>query len=484
MNGLLYERGQTADFDHWAKLGNPSWGWSDVLPYFKKTENNTTPPFVDVDAGKYHSTSGEMKVDMFLNSEPMKGIFIEAAQELGYGYVDDVNAEEKLGYTQLQGTIYGGSRQTTAKALLAPVMKRGNLDVIKHAVVTKLEINKSGIVTGVQFLYNGTNELTAKVRKEVVLSAGAVNTPQILMLSGIGPEKHLRKMDIPVVKALPVGLNLQDHLVTQMFFQFHQTDAEEMSKEELLDSLYMYAIHQMGSLAATGSADLAGYINTVDHKSLADIRLHHVSFRKNSFELQFYLTMIGYDEMIGRSILDANRMGDIMVVYVVLRNPKSRGMIRLRSANPTDKPRIFANYLADRADEDTLLRAVKYQASYVDTKSFKGNEGRLLRLPLADCKSLEYMTDEYWRCYISYMSTTFYDPAGTAKMGPSTDSEAVVDSRLRVNGVHGLRVADASVMPTLVSANTNAATVMIGEKAADFIREDFKIDGHNKKEEL
>lgn len=482
-NSMLYLRGNDYDYNHWKSLGNPGWGWTDVLPYFIKSETNKyfTSDYSNTTA--FHSDKGEVNVELFLGSEPIKSVMMAAGKEKGYEFVSDMNAGTPLGYSFAQGMHQNGTRMSGAKAFLVTSKDRPNLHVIKHAHVTKVDINKNGEATGVQFVYNETTPLTARTKKEIIVSAGPIASPQLLLLSGIGSEKHLKKFDIPVVKNLPVGKNLQDHLVVPLFFQFHKSDAFQMTKTELLDSIYLYALHKMGPLAAHGGTDLIAFLNTVSHTGYPDIQLHHTTFRKSAFDLQFYLSVAGYEEMIGRHILDLNRMGDLMVVYVGLLKPQSRGTVKLGSADPKERPKLVSNYLNNERDVATLVRAIKFQADYVNTEQFEKHEGMLIRLPLPACKSMVYQSEEYWTCYIEYMSRSMDHQFGTTRMGPKSDKSAVVDERLRVHGVKRLRVVGSSVMPAAVSTNSNAVTFMIGEKASDFLKEDWQyVD--KKKDEL
>ncbi|KAJ6627313.1 Glucose dehydrogenase [FAD, quinone], partial [Pseudolycoriella hygida] len=340
-----------------------------------------------------------------------------------------------------------------------------------------------GTVIGLEFTYNNTNEFTVKTKKEVILSAGTIGTPQLLMLSGIGPGKQLKKLEIPLIKDLPVGRNLQDHVAVPLFFLLNKSTARTPLKLDIMDDIFNYAMHRTGVLGATGAGDMVAMINTTNSEYPDILLLHHV-FRRDAIDIQFYLTVMGYNEMIGRVILDSNRDAHIGIVNVLLLNPKSEGKIKLRSADPNDKPKIYPNYLNHTDDIETLVRGIKYQVDYVNTETFKTSEAVLLRLPLLDCKDLEYQSDEYWKCYASYMSTSMYNPTSTAKMGPKSDKSSVVDPRLKVKGIKGLRVIDASVMPKVVSANINAAVVMIAEKGADFIKEDWKTAENEKKDEL
>lgn len=483
LNGLIYLRGNDRDYDNWEKLGNPTWGWNDVLTYFKKSEDQKVTHFTEDD--KYHREGGEMKLNYLLSAEDIKDIFLKAAREKGLDYVEDMNSMDgkQTGYSFLQANVHEGVRQTTFKEFINPNKKRSNLHIIKYAHVKKIEINGKGTVTGVQFTYNNTNEFTVKSKKEVILSAGTIGTPQLLMLSGIGPGKHLKKLDIPLIKDLPVGRNLQDHVAVPLFFVLNKSTAQTPLKLDIMDDIFSYAMHRTGVLGATGAGDMVGLIDTAN-SGYPDIQLFHQVFHKNAIDIQFYLSVMGYEEIIGRVILDSNREADIAIVHILLLNPKSEGKIKLRSTDPNDKPRIYPNYLNHTDDIETLVRGIKFQADYVSTDSFKDHEGVLLRLPLFDCKDLEYQSDEYWKCYATYMSTSMYNPTSTAKMGPKNDKSSVVDSRLSVKGIKGLRVIDASVMPKVVSANVNAAVIMIAEKGADFVKEDWKMVEGEKKDEL
>lgn len=482
INAMIYLRGNSQDYNEWKRLGNPTWGWNDVLKYFKKSEANQNPNFVKYADGKYHSDKGYLKVNDYQNTEPMKQVFIDAAMELGYNYVNDFNSNKFLGYSSAQGTIFNGRRQSVAKCFLIPAKDRSNFHVIKYAHVTKIlfkDNNKT--VGGVEFTYNNNKKLLATTRKELILSGGAISSPQLLMLSGIGPKKHLKKLNIEVKRNLAVGKNLQDHLVVPIFFQFHKSTAKPITSKHVFDFLYEYSIHNSGPLASTGGTDLCGYINTLNHTGFPDIELHHFIFNRTSPGLGMYLNTVGYNDNIQKYMLEQHLTGDIALIYVVLLNPKSYGEILLNTSSPTDKPIILANYLKHKDDLETLLRGVKYQLSFAKTKTFQNHESVLLKLPIPECDKYKYISDEYLRCYIIHTGTTIYHPVGTAKMGPIQGKDSVVDSRLRVHGINGLRVIDASIMPKLVSSNTNAPTIMIGEKGADFIKEDWR---YNTKDEL
>lgn len=470
INALIYLRGNPEDYDNWHRLGNPTWDWNSVLEYFKKTEHNFNDSFVSYQNQKWHNDQGAMPVGHYSDIDNARHIFMDAAKELGYKQVGDFNADETIGFGNLQGTIKNGQRFTTAKSLLAPAKDRKNLHVIKYAHATRIIIDESKQATGIEFVYKNTQKMMAMTKKEVILTAGAIGSPQLLMLSGIGPKKHLEELKIPVIRDLSVGKNLQDHVIAPILFQFHQSTAQPESMIDLLDDVYNYAIHKKGPLAGVGSVNFAGLINTENQTGIPDIELQCFNFKRQSMNLEKGLQILGYNENVIKAFVDANEIAEITNVYVELLRPKSTGEIFLKSSNPFDKPRIIPNYFGNDADADTLVRGIQVLTNFLKTKSFKKHEGLLVRIPLADCDQLEYQSIDYWKCYVSHMATTVYHPIGTAKMGPNTDKDAVVDSELRVKGVKGLRVIDASIMPKMVSANTNAATIMIAEKGADFIK--------------
>lgn len=473
INAMIYFRGNERDFNDWESFGNPGWGWHDVLKYFKRSESNGNAEFVAYQNGKYHNDSGPLRVESYNKLDELSRAFIDAAAEMGYGFINDVNADIPLGYVELQGTLRDGHRESTAKSYLVPAKNRPNLHVIKHAHATKIEIDENGRATGVHFERDGGHKLFVSARNEIVVSAGAINSPQLLMLSGIGPRQHLEQFGIPVKSDLKVGHNLQDHVIVPLFFQIHKSSAEELTLQQQMDSLYQFIVHKTGPLTGIGLVNLAGLVNTVNHTGWPDIELQHFSYKRGQADLEVYLNAIELRDEIKQPILKANKDGEIVIVIVELLRPESIGHIELKTINPYDHPKIFANYLEDKDDLETLLRGVKFQASFIHTKAFKREEGELIRLPLPACDVHEYQSDDYWRCYISYLTTTVYHPVGTNKMGPATDADAVIDSRLRVRGINGLRVMDASAMPKMVSANTNAATIMIAEKGCDFIREEW-----------
>ncbi|XP_058447536.1 glucose dehydrogenase [FAD, quinone]-like isoform X1 [Malaya genurostris] len=477
INVMVYIRGNRRDYDHWEQLGNAGWGWANVLEYFKKSENNLNPSITALNGGKFHGKGGYLTVDSFKTDEPLANQMMEGVKEAGYPEVVDMNGEVHIGFNRLQGTIVNGTRCSPAKAFLAPIKDRANLHVIKHATVTRILFNADKTVSGVKFLLNGKDELQVNVRKEIVVSGGAINTPQLLMLSGIGREKDLKKHGISSISNLSVGRNLQDHNVVPVYYKVYPSSAPFDLKTEYVDHLYEFLTKRTGPLSNHGLSGVTGFVNTVNVSDpFPDIQYHYFMGRKQSGRTEQMAGLIGYEDAVMKSLLAAEEQADLIAIYVVLLNPKSLGKLKLRSNDPLDKPYIDAGYLYHMDDLKSFIGGIRIQQRIMSTTALKSVEPELVRVDIPGCANVAYDTDQYYECYVRHMGTTLYHPAGTAKMGPDSDPEAVVDPRLKVRGVQGLRVADVSIMPSLISGNTNAPAMMIGEKAADMIKEDHGIN--------
>lgn len=467
INAMLYVKGNRRDYDTWKDQGNKGWGWDDVLPYFEKSLRN--------------ESGAGLTLNKFENFDSMTEIIIEAAKELGNEILNDDFAENQdIGYCEIYGNHKNGRRASTAKSYLAAAKDRPNLHVIKNAIAKKINLSSDGnTIESVTFVYNGEHEMTVKAKKEVVLSAGAIDTPKLLLLSGFGPKQHLNNLGIPVVRDLRVGDNLQDHVMIPMFYKIQEGTSKVLSEKDNLDNIYNYLIHQKGPLSTHGLVGLVGFVNSneTSDSPYPDIEYHHIPLLRQSPSFEIVMNAFGYKSSIVNSFRPAHERSNLFLTFVVLLNPKSSGSIRLKSSNYQDHPKIFANYLEDPEDVETLLRGVKYQLKFDETNAFKKEGGQFLAPSLPECDKFEFKSDDYLLCYMKYMSTTVYHPVGTAKMGPISDKTAVVDDRLCLKSVKGLRVVDASIMPKMISANTNAPTIMIAEKAADLIKEDWgKLD--------
>lgn len=472
INAMLYIRGNDRDYNFWEELGNTGWSYENILTYFKKSEANKSPS-LSRDT-RHHNDNGLLPISDYLDEEeqdPVVNLFIDAWEEFGLKRIDDLNADIFIGYGYAQGTVFGGRRQTTAKTFLIPASKRPNLHIIKHAHATKIIFDGQKAV-GVDFVYQYQHNLTVKMRKEVILSAGTFMSPHLLMLSGIGPKEHLDKFNIPVLSDLPVGKNMEDHLFIHLFFEFNRTDAiNEVHATDDLDAIYEYAMHQSGLYSHIGLGNFQTFYNSKNDSQYPDIQINYHFFKQNSSDIE--MQAMRMKEPARSLLLEKSKASEIGLIMIILLNPNSLGRVELNDTNPLSKPNIYPNYFDHPDDMETSLRAVKQVINLTNTKSFRDNQGKLIYLPTNECSTFSTDSDDYLRCYIRAFSKSVSHFTSTSRMGPATDNNSVVDPRLRVKGVTALRQIDAGIMPHIVSANTNAAAAMIGEKGADLVKEDW-----------
>lgn len=442
INGLLYVRGQSQDYDVWRQLGATGWSHADVLPYFKRAEDQIRG------ASDHHGADGPLGVDDVRMDNPLCEAFVASCRAFGLPLTDDFNGatQEGVGYYQL--TNRGGRRCSTAVGYLHPVKHRENLHVITHAVTQRVLIENRR-ATGVAVTVKG-RPTTIRARREVLLSAGAIGSPQILQLSGIGPAAVLKAAGVDVVHDLPgVGENLQDHFQIRPMYECNAPG----SLNDVWHSRWLqfttgldYVFRRRGILTI-GAGVVGAFLKSDPSLETPDLQVHFIP-----------LTADGPGQGL-------HPFPGVIVSMCQLR-PESRGHIRITSPDPSAKPSIVANYLAADIDRRVMLESVKIARRIVATMPFADLIVREIA-PGPDVQS-----DADLMAYLRAKGTTIFHPVGTTKMG--TDAQAVVDPRLRVHGIAGLRVVDGSVMPTLVSGNTNAPIVMIAEKAADMIRDDAR----------
>ena len=441
-NAMIYTRGHRDDFDHWAELGNSGWDYDSFLPYFKKAEHQKS-----FGRNDYHGVDGPLSVTSLKEYTEMSDVFIKAGQEVGYTLNDDFNGENQEGVGHFQVTQQNGRRCSTSVAYIKPVKKRKNLTIITDAHVSKIVL-EGRKATGIEYYKKAKgNAITLKANKEVILSAGANNSPQILMLSGIGPRLELEKHGIKVVKDLPgVGKNLQDHLDTIMVEKCKKAATLSVSWDQPITTftdLFNYYVLKGGRLSSPGT-EAGGFVKSNDKEDRPDLQFHFTSAQLKNH---------------GRDW--SAFLGHHYSLHVCNLRPKSRGEITLKSSDFKDKVNINANFLSHPGDMEKMVAGVKASLKVLNSEAFKSYRGKA-KTGHADLK-----TDEEIRAYIREKSESIYHPVGTCKMG--SDDLAVVDDNLRVHGISNLRVVDASIMPTITASNTNAPTIAIAEKAAHMI---------------
>ncbi|XP_050520136.1 glucose dehydrogenase [FAD, quinone] [Daktulosphaira vitifoliae] len=471
LNTMLYVRGNRRDFDNWAAMGNPGWSFEEVLPYFKKSQDQRNPYLAK--NTRYHGTGGYLTVQDSPWNTPLGLAFLQAGEEMGYE-IRDINSEIQTGYSLFQFTMRRGYRCSTAKAFLRPIRLRRNLHVALWSHVTRVLIDpESKRAYGVEFVRGGKKK-TVLASREVILSAGAINTPQLLMLSGIGPEDHLRSLDIPVIHHSPgVGENLMDHpAVGGIVFKIDYPVSLVMNRVVNIPAALRYAVLGSGPLTSSIGLESVAFISTKyanQTDDWPDIEFMLTSTSTNSdggtaAKKAHCLSDNFYDEYL--SELNSK---DVFGVFPMLLRPKSRGRILLRSKSPNQYPLLYHNYFSDVEDLRVLREGVKAAVAIGETQAMKRFGARFHAKPVPGCKHLEQFTDEYWECVVRQYTLTIYHMSGTAKMGPISDPLAVVDPKLRVYGIQGLRVIDASIMPQVTNGNINAPVIMIGEKGSDMI---------------
>lgn len=438
INAMVYVRGHRSDFDHWAALGNPGWSYDEVLPYFVRAEGNERLGL------PYHGQSGPLGVADSRTDSPYHRVFLDAAREAGFGLNDDFNGAEQEGLGVFQVTQRNGERCSAARAYLHPVMaQRPNLVVLTESLAQRI-VFAGRRATGVQFTQRG-QQRTLSARREVIVCAGALQSPQLLMCSGVGHALTLAAHGVPLVHHLPgVGANLQDHIDFAFCCRVRDTALTGVSLPgawRLLHEALRWKRERRGMLA-TNFAEAGGFVRLSPDSAAPDI--------------QFMLVTAMVDDHSRRL-----HWGHGLSLHVTLLRPASRGSVSLAGPTMATPPRIDPRYYDDAHDLDRMVQGFRLGRRLLGAPAFASRITK--ELYTADARS-----DEQIRAALRQRSDTVYHPVGSCRMG--SDAQAVVDHELRVHGIEGLRVVDASVMPTIVGGNTNAATIMVAEKAADLIR--------------
>lgn len=454
INGLIYIRGQREDYDHWASMGCTGWNYDSVLPFFKQTERRIMNNGGQVDQD-YHGVDGELAVSDEPLAHPVNAALIQAGIEsTGAPRNDDSNGAMQEGVGYYQFTIEKGRRCSASVAFLKPVLQRPNLTVKTQTHVERILLEDKR-ATGVVIRAADGQRQTLHCNPEggeVLLCAGAVQSPQLLMLSGIGPAAELKTHNIDVIVDAPeVGQNLQDHYVTGVEYRM-KIDASLNRYSRglpMLGALFQYLFRKKG-LLAMGPATVQAFIKSGDDVDRPDLQYHMLPATADS------------DLYMNEQRVELTRWPGYTIAPCQLR-PESRGYITLHSADPMAPPKIQPNYLAHPRDQEVLVRGLKIARDIANAPAMQAYRD------IEELPGKHVQTDEQWLYYAQRLGTTIYHPTSTCRMG--TDSNAVVDCSLRVNGVQGLRVIDASVMPTLISGNTNAPTIMLAAKIAHEMRQ-------------
>jgi choline dehydrogenase-like flavoprotein len=432
INAMVYIRGQREDYDNWAALGNTGWDFDSVLPYFLKSQDQQRGE------SSLHATGGPLSVQDLRYINPLSKVFVQAGTQAGYCTVDDFNARQQAGIGIYQVTQRNGQRCSSAVAFLKPVLKRSNLKVLTTALTEKVLI-ENGRATGVEVSHKGQKHRFHA--GEMILCGGAINSPQLLMLSGIGPAEHLQKTGIPVQLDLKgVGQNLQDHLDICTLISSSSRDTYDKLSQVLAGLRYLFG--KKGPVTSN-LAEAGGFVaSDLATNDRPDIQFHFVPAMLDNH---------GRNTLPGRG----------MTIHACPLRPHSRGEIRLKSSNPTQAPALQPNYLQDSRDLELMLEGARLTKEIFMQQAFDSVRDGFI-FPEASVQSKDDQVD-----FIRRKAETVYHPVGTCKMG--NDPMAVVDSALKVHGMENLRVVDASIMPELVSGNTNAPAIMIAEKCADSI---------------
>lgn len=474
INAMLYTRGNSLDYDRWADEEElRSWCYDHVLPYFKKSED----VYLDHFDNKFHSKGGPLHVENVPHQSPLAKTFIEAANHFG-AHTVDYNGRYQLGVGLTQATTSHGKRMSSAAAFLAPAVHRKNLDVSIESPVTEILIGEhTHEAKGVKYLKEGKIH-TAKAKKEVILTAGLFNSPKLLMVSGVGPKAHLEQHGIPVKVPLEgVGKNLQDHMEF-LGLNFLVNNTEALYHPDLKANLKLWLTEGKGPLTRTQNIEALAYLKTKaskEAKDYPDMELQFISRPFNSDNGQVFKRAVGLTDETYAAVFEPLHGHYIYAVHPVLLHPKSTGHVELSSKNPLHHPKIYGEHFSDpdAHDIETMVEGIKLALDVAQAEPFQKWGIKLAEVQVPGCEAHEHGSSDYWKCCVRKL-TVPHSHGGTCKMGSSKDKKAVVDEHLKVHGVKGLRIADSSVIPNALSGHSTVPTIMIGEKAADLIKESWK----------
>ncbi|KAJ3664214.1 hypothetical protein Zmor_008401 [Zophobas morio] len=473
INYMIHVRGNKQDYNRWEKMGNPGWSYRDVFKYFIKSEDFLVK---QQDKG-YHATGGYLGVqDVAFRTESVHA-FVKAAQEAGHPFVD-YNGRKQMGVSYVHATTRRGLRSSAEAAFLRPIRDRKNLKILTKSRATRVLIDGHRRAFGVEFLKDGKYH-TAMANKEVILSAGAFNSPQLLMLSGIGPRRHLQELGIPLVQDLPVGRKMYDHITfLGLIFTVNQSIVSDQSVLEQPVNFLKLVLRGEGPLTTLGGVEALMYFKTKesdDPSPYPDMELIFISGGMHTDKGLFYRKTFRITDEIYNKVWKPLEDKYAWQVLPMLVHPKSYGFLELKSKNPFHWPKFHGNFFTDAGNKDvkTFIAAIREVQRMAKMPAWQKYGAQLVTTPIPGCEHNIFDSDDYWECALRHVTATLHHQVATCKMGPRTDPEAVVNHELKVYGVRNLRVADTSVIPIPITAHTNVPAYMIGEKAADLIKAEW-----------
>ncbi|KAJ2950210.1 hypothetical protein O0L34_g11571 [Tuta absoluta] len=461
-NYMLYVRGHRSDYDNWVdKAKVPGWDWDTVLYYFKKSEKMTSQAILNSSSANQHSDKGYLGVSRPDWGEQSSS-YLDSLKENGRKIILDNNDINPLGYSQPCFTIDPPFRQNTALAFLVPIKNRKNLFVMKNSFVRKVlfDVNKRAV--GVEVKVHGKDIITVCAKKEVILSAGALNTPRILMSSGVGPKEHLQENNIKIILDSPyVGQNLQDHPTVIFTLTGEKGSTSAINNLQLLTNLDKFPHPIVLGLASLDKSPNA----YPDYETIISL----LPTASPTLGLLCSL-VLQLEDYICEKMASEGKLSKIIFHMLSLSHPESRGSVKLRSSDPEDSPIVDSGYYKTEKDLETHARCLEDYVSLLNTSYFQKIGSRVVELGIKECKNLTFLSHEYWKCYARTLAQTEWHLCGTCAMGP--EGEGVTDERFRIWGLKGIRVVDGGAMPLVPTGNTNAPIIMVAERASDLIKED------------